>query len=160
MIKQFLIVTTMCLFSLSTYADPNALHQNCVTALTKEKAPDQDGAAYGVFAENACTCLLEKSPTGDVSDKKINKTCIFSGMLHVVTDDLDKATSGEDMTKACNSMLNINNPKPSKEDETVVTAFCQCAQPKLLDLFKQSDSLSDKQYDDGITAIAEGCSAN
>jgi hypothetical protein len=160
MMKQFLIVTTMCLFSLSTYADSSTLHQNCVSAFAQQKAPDQDAAEYGVFAENACNCLLEKSPTGDVSDKSVNRTCILSGMLHVVTDNLDKDTSADDMTKACNSMVSVNNSKPSKDDETLVNGFCQCAQPKLLELFKQSDAMSDKQYNDGITAIAQSCSSN
>ena len=160
MIKQYFIVTAMCFFSLSVYADQSNLHQNCVSAMIKAKSAEQNSTEYSVFAEKACSCLLEKSPSGDVNDKKINKLCIFSGMLHAVTDDLDKNASNSEMMEACKKMVHINNPKPTDEDMNTVNAFCQCAQPKLLELFKKSDSMTDKEYDDGINGIAENCSAN
>ena len=157
--KQLFIITVLCLFSLSTYADQGELHQNCVNAIVKEKIPEQDSTEYSNFADNACSCLLEKSPSG-VNDKKINKLCIFSGMLHAVTDDLDKNASDSELMKACESMVNINNPKPTNEDLKGVSAFCQCAQPKLSGLFQKSDSMTDKEYDAGVNGIAESCSAN
>lgn len=160
MIKQLFIVTAIGLFSLSAYAEQSNLHQSCVNAVMKEKIPDQKNEQYSLFADKTCGCLLEKSPSGEVSDKKINKLCIFSGMLHAVTDDLDKNASDTELMDACKSMLHINNAKPTDEDTKIVNAFCQCAQPKLSELFKKSDSMSDKEYDDGINGIAESCSAN
>jgi hypothetical protein len=86
-------------------------------------------------------------------------------LLHDAMDSLEEEVGlseakESDITEYCQDRWNLVYPKQSEEDKKITAAYCECAKPKLLDLIKQSDNMTDKQYDAGINDVAAACSGN
>lgn len=161
-IKKLFILFSFCILSAPIFAEQDANFQSCMKAITKHDTPENNTPEYKKFNETMCDCMVEqlKSNHNNEDSNKITKTCFFNALLHYATDNLDTNTTDSDMMSACKNMLNVSKDKSSDKEQKMVADFCQCAQPKLLDLFKQSDSMTDQQYKEGIYSIADTCSAN
>lgn len=163
MIKKLWIIyaAVVCLFSAPIYAAQEELHQSCMEAMLKDEKPQNNTPELKKFTGQMCDCLIAKmNKNNEVDNKTLSKTCFFSSLLHYATDDLEENATDSEMMTACRGMLNVHKDKTSDNELKMVADFCQCAQPQLLDLFKKSDSMTDKQYDEGIYSIAGACSAN
>ncbi|MGL5742249.1 MAG: hypothetical protein ACRCXC_06725 [Legionella sp.] len=152
---------SFCILSAPIFADQDADHKSCMKAITKNDTPGNNTPEYKKFNETMCDCLIEQAKNARTVDStKISKICFFNALLHYATDDLNTNTTASDMMTACKNLLNVNKDKATDGELKMVAVFCECAQPKLLDLFKQSDSMAEKQYKDGLYSIADSCSAN
>lgn len=69
-------------------------------------------------------------------------------------------TQDSDVTNHCQDRWNLIYPNLSDADKQKTVAYCDCAKPKLMALIKQSDNMTDKQYDESIDGIAADCSSS
>ena len=86
-------------------------------------------------------------------------------LLHDTMDSLEEEVGlteakDTDFMEYCQDRWNLIYPKPTDEGKKFTQAYCECAKPKLMDLIKQSDKMTDKQYNDGVDSVAAACSAN
>lgn len=163
--KKTLIAITAGLFSLSIHAADEAFQTACTDAWMKKIGGAADKVDYKNFGEKYCGCAAGQPLTDDAAIQKAIQLCMSRTLLHDAMDSLEEEVGlteakDTDINEYCTDRWNLIIPKQTDEDKKITTAYCECAKPKLMDLIKQSDKMTDKQYDEGINVVAAECSGN
>ena len=164
-LKQALIAVTIGVFSLSAYADGESFQTVCTNAWMQKSGDATDKVDYKNFGEKYCGCAAAQPLDNEAAVQKAIQLCMSRTLLHDAMDSLEEEVGlseakDTDITEYCADRWNLIYPKQSDEDKKITSAYCECAKPKLMDLIKQSDNMTDKQYDDGINDVAAACSGN
>lgn len=165
------IAVVVAFFSFSAVADNNHNEKSgndfqsiCTQAWMEKANMAKDKVDYKNFGEKYCKCAANQPLISDEEVQKAIQLCISRTLLHDAMDSLEdevgfnKAKDTE-ITEYCHDRWNLIYPDLSDENKKKTMAYCDCAKPKLMNLMKQSDNMTDKQYEDGINEIADSCSA-
>ncbi|WP_298625115.1 hypothetical protein [uncultured Legionella sp.] len=168
--KKIFIAFTVLFFSLTSYADEpasgaNAFLSACTNSWMSKADKAADKVDYKNFGEKYCTCASQQPLDNDAAIKKAIQLCMSRTLLHDAMGSLEEEVGlsdakDTDLIEYCQDRWNLIYPQQTDDVKKLTTAYCECAKPKLLDLIKQSDSMTDKQYDDSINTIALDCSGN
>ncbi|MDP3268292.1 MAG: hypothetical protein Q8M40_04520 [Legionella sp.] len=158
----------MILFSVSSYADVapssgNSFQSVCIDSWMKKSEQIKDKIDYKNFGEKYCSCAATQPLSSDAEISKAIQTCMSQTLLHDAMDSLEEEVGlseakATDIDEYCNDRWDLIYPDKSDEAKKITTAYCSCANPKLMDLIKHSDNQTDKQYNDAINSIAASCS--
>lgn len=158
------------LFSLSVYADTapeggDSFEKICTNAWMEKADAAKDKVDYKNFGEKYCGCAAKQALNTDEEVQKAIQLCMARTLLHDAMDSLEDEIGltkarDSDIADFCQDRWNLIYPNLSDADKQKTTAFCDCAKPKLMDLIKQSNNMTDKEYAEGIDGVAAGCSDN
>ncbi|KTD05114.1 hypothetical protein [Fluoribacter gormanii] len=155
------ILAMLC--SLSTYADTAEDFQSrCTNAWMKKADEVKDKVDFKNFGEKYCGCAAKQPLDNEAAVQKAAQVCISRTLLHDAMDSieedvgLDKAKDS-DVADYCQSRWALVIPKQTDEDKKLINTFCDCAKPKLVDLLKKSNDMTDKQYYAEIDTVADTC---
>lgn len=163
--KHILVVYSVgLLLSASAQADDSFL-TTCTNAWMQKINASAEPVDYKNFGEKYCGCAANQPLDNQAAIQKAMQLCISRTLLHDAMDSLEEEiglseAKDTDVMEYCEDRWNLIYPKQTEADKKITTAYCECAKPKLMDLIKQSDNMTDKQYDDGIDLVASACSAN
>lgn len=161
-----LIMMFISILLLSTTAQSAESFQTmCINSWMKKIDASADKVDYKNFGEKYCGCAATQPLDNDASIQKAVQLCMSRTLLHDAMDSLEEEVGlseakDTDIIEYCNDRWTLVYPKQTAADKQVTTAYCECAKPKLMDLIKESDNITDKQYDDGINNVAAACSGN
>jgi hypothetical protein len=158
------------LFSLATYADtapqsPDAFETACTNAWMQGSDAAKDKVDYKNFGEKYCGCAAKQPLNNDGEVQTAIQLCMSRTLLHDAMDSLEdevglKKATDTDISGYCQNRWALVLPNLNDAEKQKTMAYCECAKPKLADLIKQSDNMTDKQYDEGIDTVAADCSSN
>ncbi|CEG56930.1 hypothetical protein [Legionella fallonii] len=170
-VKNVLAVSAVGLLSLSATvhaADEDFLGA-CTNAWMQKINDSAEKVDYKNFGEKYCTCASnqlrdKKDLTQDMLQKAM-QLCMSRTLLHDAMDSVEEEVGlseakDTDVMEYCEDRWKLIYPKQTDDDKKITTAYCECAKPKLMDLIKQADNMTDKQYDDAIDSVAAACSGN
>lgn len=163
-LKQLSIVATTCLLAGSVYA-ADSFQSVCINSWMQKIGGAADKVDYKNFGEKYCGCAAGQPLDNDAAIQKAIQLCMSRTLLHDAMDSLEEEVGlseakDTDVKEYCEDKWNLIYPKQTDEDKKFTSAYCECANPKLMDLMKQADNLTDKQYDEGIDTVAASCSGN
>ncbi|PWY56766.1 hypothetical protein DGG96_04985 [Legionella qingyii] len=151
------------LCSLSTYADTAEDFQSrCTNAWMKKADEVKDKVDFKNFGEKYCGCAAKQALDNEAAIQKAAQLCISRTLLHDAMDSieedvgLDKAKDS-DIADYCQNRWALVIPKQTDDDKKLINTFCDCAKPKLVDLLKKSNDMTDKQYYAEIDGVADTC---
>ncbi|KTD50879.1 hypothetical protein [Legionella quateirensis] len=169
-LKPMLIAVTVGLFSISAYSDsttqPNSSFQSvCINSWMSKGEQATDKVDYKNFGEKYCACASTQPLDNQEAIKKAIQLCLSRTLLHDAMDSLEEEiglsdAKAADLTEYCQDKWSLIYPKQTEEDKKFTTSYCECAQPKLMELIKKSETITDKEYDQSIDTIAGDCSGN
>jgi hypothetical protein len=169
-LKPMLIAVTVGLFSISTYSDsttqPNSSFQSvCINSWMSKGEQATDKVDYKNFGEKYCACASAQPLDNEEAIKKAIQICLSQTLIHDAMDSLEEEVGlsdakAADYTEYCQDRWSLIYPKQTEEDKKFTSSYCECAQPKLMDLVKKSEAITDKEYDQSIDTIAASCSGN
>lgn len=169
-IKLIFITPVIYLLAYSAHADktsqPGATFQEgCISKWMKKADEATDKVDYKDFGEKYCGCAATQPLDSAAAIKKAIQVCMSRTLLHDTMDSLEEEVGlseakDSDLQEYCQDRWNLIYPKQTDEDKKFTTAYCECAKPKLMDLIKQSDTITDKQYAEAIDKVAANCSGN
>ena len=170
MIKQILIAAVAGFFSFAIHADPAkpagvSFQAACTNAWMEKSADAKDKVDYKNFGEKYCGCAAAQPLDDDAAVQKAIHVCMSRTLLHDAMDSMEdeiglSKAKDTDIAEHCQDRWDLIYPKQTDADKKQTMAYCECAKPKLMDLVKQSDSMTDKQYDEGVDAVAATCSGD
>ena len=163
-LKQLSIVATTCLLAGSVYA-ADSFQSVCINSWMQKIGGAADKVDYKNFGEKYCGCAAGQPLDNDAAIQKAIQLCMSRTLLHDAMDSLEEEVGlseakDTDVKEYCEDKWNLIYPKQTDADKKITSAYCECANPKLMDLMKQADNLTDKQYDEGIDTVAAACSGN
>lgn len=168
-VKHALAISAVGLLSLSATVHAEDFLASCTNAWMQKINDSADKVDFKNFGEKYCTCAAnqlagQQSPTQEMLQKAI-QLCMSRTLLHDAMDSVEEEVGlseakDTDVMEYCADRWSLIYPKQTDEDKKFTTAYCECAKPKLMDLIKQSDNMTDKQYDEGIDNVAAACSGN
>ncbi|ARG99341.1 hypothetical protein [Legionella micdadei] len=135
----------------------------CLSSWMKRVSDVGNMAGYKNFGEKYCACALTQPLDTDAAVDKAIQVCMSRTLLHNTMDSLeeevglDKA-SDKDISQFCQDTWNLIYPKMTDQAKETATNFCNCSQPKLVALLKNSSNMTDKEYDAQIDSVAASCS--
>lgn len=135
----------------------------CLDSWLKRVTDDQNKVDYKNFGEKYCECAASQPLDNDQAINQAIQLCMSRTLLKDAMDALDESVG---ITKAtdkqvgdyCAGRWKLVYPAMNDSVKAAASAYCDCAQPKLVDLNKRSDDMTDKEYYDGINGIAATCS--
>lgn len=137
----------------------------CTGSWMKRVDEVSDKVSYKSFGEKYCACALTQPLDTDAAVDKAIKLCISRTILEEGMNTLsskvglDKATDA-DISQYCMDKWNLIYPKITEPAKQTATAFCNCSQPKLVELLKNKAIVkTEKEQATQIDSIAETCSA-
>lgn len=170
-LKSSLLAATLILFPLCSAAteanqtSPQESFQGtCVKSWMKRMDKDQDKTDYRNFGEKYCECAAKHPLDNEKNINKAMQLCMSQTLLQDTMDSLenevglDKVTD-EDLDEYCADRFKLVFPKMNDKDKQVSTAYCDCAKPRLIQLIKDSEEMTDAQYGSHINEIAATCSS-
>lgn len=170
LLKPISIALIVGFFSLATYADTvpqngDSFEKVCINAWMEKTDLAKDKVDYKNFGEKYCSCAAQQPLNDDASVQKAIQLCMSRTLLHDAMDSLEdeiglSKAQDSDVMNHCQDRWNLIYPNLSDADKQKTIAYCDCAKPKLMALIKQSDNMTDKQYDEGIDGIAADCSSS
>lgn len=137
----------------------------CIDSWMKKAAKSADQVDYKNFGEKYCACASTQPLTNDAAIKNAIQLCMSRTLLHDAMDSLEEEVGltdakDTDIDEYCQDRWSLIYPNQTDADRKGITAYCECAKPKLLELIKQSETITDKQYSETIDTIAQACSEN
>lgn len=159
-LKRISIFALTMLFSLLVNADAAGDFQTrCTEGWMKHADEAKDKVDFKNFGEKFCSCAA-KQPLDD--KEKAAKVCMSRTLLHDAMDSIEddiglSKAKDSDVADYCQDRWDLVLPKPTDEDKKLITAYCECAKPKLVELLKKSKDMTDKQYYDEIDSVADAC---
>lgn len=155
--------------SLTVHADPQPQSGDfqtlCTGAWMKKADEAKDKVDYQNFGEKYCNCASKQPLDNDAAVKKAIQLCMSRTLLHDSMDSLEEEINlskakESDINDYCLDRWSLVLPKQTDDDKKLINSYCQCAQPKLMALIKQSDNMTDKEYEAGIDKVADDCADN
>ncbi|KTD35664.1 hypothetical protein Lmor_1111 [Legionella moravica] len=167
-LKRMLVVATLGLCSISAYSDnsaqPDGSFQSvCINSWMDKGKQGTDKVDYKNFGEKYCACASTQPMNTEEEINHAIQICLSRTLLHDAMDSLEEEiglsdAKANDFTEYCQDRWSLIYPKQTDEDKKFTTSYCGCAQPKLMELIKKSETITDKEYDQSIDAIAAECS--
>lgn len=151
--------------STSTSTQPAETFQSvCVKSWMGRLKDVKDKIDFQNFGEKYCHCAESQQPLDN--DEAINhaaQVCMSRTLLQDAVDNLRddiglSEVKPNDITEYCMDRWDLVYPNMDAENKKAATDYCNCANPKLLDLFKKSDALTDQSFFKSIDDVAAGCS--
>lgn len=135
----------------------------CLDSWLKRVTNDQNKVDYKNFGEKYCECAASQPLDNDQAIDKAIQLCMSRTLLKDAMDALDDSVGITEATdkqvgEYCESRWKLVYPTMNDNVKAAATAYCDCAKPKLLDLNKRSEDMTDNEYYDGINEIAATCS--
>ncbi|MCW8397373.1 hypothetical protein OQJ26_01005 [Legionella sp. PATHC038] len=167
--KRMAIPVLSLMFALPTYAADTAgggdFQTLCTNAWMKKADEAKDKVDFKNFGEKYCGCAAKQPLDNDAAVQKAVHLCMSRTLLHDAMDSLEdevglSKAKDSDVADFCQDRWNLVDPKQTDEDKKLISAYCECAKPKLVDLLKRSNDMTDKQYSDEIDSIADNCADN
>lgn len=142
----------------------DSFHQVCVKSWMGRNADVKDKTDFQNFGEKYCTCAETQTPLD--TNEAINmaaQVCMSRTLLQDTADNLsDEVGLGEvkdsDFDEYCMDRWELVYPGMDDNDKKAATGYCDCAKPKLLELFKKSSEMTDQAYSKAIDDVAATCS--
>ncbi|BCA95687.1 hypothetical protein TUM19329_20480 [Legionella antarctica] len=163
-LKRLLFAATMGFFSISLYAQPDESFQSlCINTWMKKSSDFSDGVNFKNFGEKYCTCAAGQQLDNDAAIQKAIQFCMSKTLLHDAMESLEEEAglseaNDTDIKEYCEDRWNLVFSKQTDANKKITVAFCECAKPKLMDLIKKADDVTDTQYEKGIDDVAAACS--
>ena len=167
-LASILAVATVCCLPLISYADetkPDESFQTiCVNSWLKRANQAKDQVDYKNFGEKYCGCAASQPLDNNAAIDQAIQLCMSRTLLKDAMDSveeevsLNKATAN-DITQYCQDRWNLVYLNMTEKGKIASKAYCDCANPKLVALIKDSDKMTDKDYDNQINGIAASCSS-
>lgn len=137
--------------------------KSCSETWVEKSGPVSDKVAYKDFGEKYCQCLTDKPLQPESALKESAGICISQILLTNTMDILesDEGLDNVDETKinqACTTHWALIYTGLTGETKAPDNSYCNCAAPKLNDMNKDRDNLTDKEWSDKINEIAKECS--
>lgn len=135
----------------------------CLNSWMKRVNDIGDKVSYKNFGEKYCACAQTQPLDTDAAVDKAIQVCMSRTLLHDSMDSLEekiglnKATD-KDIAQYCSDRWSLIYPQMTEQAKQNATAFCECSTPKLVEVLKKSDDLTDKEYYLQIDTIAASCS--
>ena len=153
------------IWPLLSFADAKvdqAFQTDCNKAWMDMAGNTSDKVDYKNFGEKYCGCAAGKSLATKADLSKAAQICMSQTLLHDTMDGLGDNVGLKNLTQeiiqtGCQDKWKIIYPNMDDKLSASVTSYCQCASPKLMDLNKNRDNLTDKQWYDTIDSIANDC---
>ncbi|KTD70873.1 hypothetical protein [Legionella tucsonensis] len=163
-LKSVSIFALTMLFSLSVNADfaEGDFQTRCTEAWMKKADEAKDKVDFKNFGEKYCGCAAKQSLDNEAAVQKAVKVCMSRTLLHDTMDSIEddiglSKAKDSDVADYCQDRWDLVLPKPTDEDKKLITAYCECAKPKLVELLKKSNDMTDKQYYNEIDGVADVC---
>lgn len=137
----------------------NTLQSQCIDSWMAKAQPGNNDVDYKNFGEKYCGCMSNHPQSTGAQNARL---CLSQTVLHDAMDSLEEEVgiaeaASDDLGEYCQDRWTMVYLKPSDVNKKVIDSYCECVKPKLLELLKQADKLTDKQYDETIDTIAVGC---
>lgn len=135
---------------------------SCVDSWMKKVDQSSDKLDFKNFGEKYCACAATQPLDNDDAVKKAISLCMSRTVLHDTMNTMEEELGlsearDKDFHEYCLDTWELVYPKQSVEDKKTIIDYCTCAAPKLMKLIKQTDTITDRQYDDDIDVIADSC---
>jgi hypothetical protein len=119
-----------------------------------------DNVKYKYLGEEYCGCLAKQN---SVNSKTV-RLCLSRTLLQDAMESLDEdiglsKANDSDIYDYCLNNWNLIYPKQSEHEKKLIHTYCECTQPNILNLIKQSTNITDTHYVEGINTIADECSS-
>lgn len=160
------ILISMCpLLSFADAKVDQAFQTDCNKAWMEMAGNTSDKDEYKNFGEKYCSCAAGKSLNSKDEIAKAAQICMSQTLLKDTMDGLGDSVGLKNLTQesiqtGCQDKWKIIYPEMDDKLMTSVTSYCQCASPKLMELNKNRDNVTDKQWYDTIETIANDCAGN
>lgn len=155
------------MFSLAVHADSAGgdFQTLCTNAWMKKADDAKDKVDFKNFGEKYCGCAAKQPLDNDAAVQKTAKVCMSRTLLHDAMDSLEdevglSKAKDSDIADYCQDRWNLVVPKQTADDKKLITAYCECAKPKLVDMLKKTNDMTDKQYYEEIDGVADACAEN
>lgn len=163
-LKKLSIAVTVWVFTGAVYA-ADSFQAVCTNSWMKKIDESTEKVDYKNFGEKYCECAAGQPLDNEAAIQKAIQLCMSRTLLHDAMDSLEeevgiKEAKDSDVKEYCEDKWNLVYPKQTAEDKIITSAYCACANPKLMELMKQADGMTDKQYAEGIDSAAASCSGN
>lgn len=124
-----------------------------------------DKVAFKNFGEKYCACFGDKPLDDKDVIKKYTPVCMSQVLLRDTMDNIesDKGLANatqESIESTCNDEWLIINSGLNGITTPTKSAYCTCAAPKLNELTKNKDNVTDKEWYEKINTIAKDCSSH
>ncbi|STY31046.1 Uncharacterised protein [Legionella wadsworthii] len=134
----------------------------CTDAWMKKADEAKDKVDFKNFGEKFCGCAAKQPLGNDAAMTKAAKLCMSRTLLHDAMDSIEddvglNKAKDTDVADYCQDKWDLVLPKPTEDDKKLTNSYCECAKPKLVELLKKANDMTDKQYDDEIDKIADAC---
>lgn len=167
--KSLIAVAVVSMLPLSTYAAESAnkldevFKTACVKSWMERGDKTSDKVGYKNFGEKYCDCAANMPLNSDAAIDKAAQLCMSQILLHDAMDNVESdsglANLTEDKVKsACAGEWTMIYPEMDAKLKEGTASYCACAAPKMNDLNKTRDNLTDKEWYAKINGIAADCS--
>lgn len=162
-LKAIVISAFAMLVSVSAYADAASDFQTvCTNAWMKKADETKDKVDFKNFGEKYCGCAAKQPLGDDAAIQKAVHLCMSRTMLHDTMDSLGdeiglSKIKDSDISDYCMNRWELIMPKQTDGEKKLINDYCNCVKPKLMELVKKSNNVTDKQYDETIDNVADGC---
>lgn len=142
----------------------DSFHSVCVKSWMGRNTDIKDKVDFQNFGEKYCSCAETQTPLD--SNEAINmaaQVCMSRTLLQDAAENLsddiglDKVKDS-DFDEYCMDRWELVYPGMDENDKKAAVGYCDCAKPKLLDLFKKSGDMTDQAYTKAINDVAATCS--
>jgi len=145
-------------------ATGDSFHQVCVKSWMGRNADVKNKVDFQNFGEKYCTCAETQTPLD--SNEAINmaaQVCMSRTLLQDAADNLSdeiglNEVKDTDFNEYCMDRWELVYPNMDDNDKKAAVGYCDCAKPKLLELFKKSSDMTDQAYSKAIDDVAATCS--
>lgn len=135
----------------------------CLNSWLKRINDVGDKVSYKNFGEKYCACAQTQPLDTDAAVDKAIQVCMSRTLLRDSMDSLEDSVgltkaSDKDVGQYCHDRWNLIYPQMTDQAKQSAAAYCECSKPKLAELLKKSENMTDKDYYDQIDSIAAACS--
>lgn len=167
--KSLIAVTIVSLFPFVAQAqDSNAKREEafktgCVKTWMERADKSSDKVSFKNIGEKFCDCAANKPTETEAEVNKAVQVCLSQVILHDTMDNVESEhgltnLTDTNLTSSCANTWNVIYPDMDTNDKKEIDAYCACATPKLMDVNKKRDELTDKDWYAKINEVAADCS--
>lgn len=166
-----LVLTSIILgfLPITSFADEGKLTEafktNCIKAWMDSAGNTADKVAYQNFGEKYCDCGSKNKLETKEDINKVAQICMSQSILHDTMDGLEDKTGLKNLTaekiqSGCGDTWKIIYANMDDKTKTATGAYCQCVAPKLYEMTKNSENMTDKTWYEKMNGIAGECAGN
>lgn len=142
----------------------DTFQSTCVKAWLGRDNTAKDKVDYKNFGEQYCSCASTQPLQDSAAVDKAAQVCMTRTLLHDALNILEednalKGASEADIDQSCHDRWSLVYPTMDDRLKQVATTYCGCAKTELKTLIKNSENMTDNEYDSKINDIAASCAA-